>query len=102
MIHVIASIYIKEGKLSEIMKIYESFVPKVIAEKGCIMYCPTADFETKIPTQSKEKNIITVIEKWEDLESFNAHLCAPHSREFRKDIKEIVEKVSIKVLKNIL
>ena len=102
MIHVIASIYTKEGTLPEMVKIYESFVPKVMAEKGCIMYCPTADFETEIPTQLKEKDIITVIEKWEDLESFNAHLCAPHSCEFRKDIKDIVEKVSIKVLKNIL
>ena len=101
MIHVIASIFIKEGKLAEITKIYESFVPKVLAEEGCIMYCPTADFETEIPTQLKEKNIVTVIEKWEDLEAFHAHLNAPHSCEFREDIKDIVEKVSIKVLKNI-
>ena len=84
------------------MKIYESFVPKVVAEAGCIMYCPTADVETEIPTQIKEENVITVIEKWQDPESFNAHLCAPHVLEFREDIKGIVEKVSIKVLKNIL
>jgi len=102
MIHVIASIYVREGRLSEITEIYESFVPKVLAEKGCMMYCPTADFETEIPTQQKERNIVTVIEKWEDLESFNAHICAPHSCEFRENIKDIVEKVSIKVLKNIL
>ena len=102
MIHVIASIFIKEGKLTEITKIYESFVPRVLAETGCIMYCPTADLETEIPTQLKEKNIVTVIEEWEDLEAFHAHLCAPHSCEFREDIKDIVEKVSIKVLKDIL
>jgi len=102
MVHIIASIYIKEGKLSDVMKIYESFVPKVLAETGCIMYCPTADLETEIPTQLKEKNIVTVIEKWEDLEAFHAHLSAQHSCEFREDIKDIVEKVSIKVLKDIL
>ena len=102
MIHVIASIFIKKGKWSDAVKIYESFVPKVMSEKGCIMYCPTADYETKIQTQKKEKNIITVIEKWENIASFNAHLSAPHVLKFREDVQDVVEKVSIKVLKDVI
>lgn len=102
MIHVIASIYIEQGKLPEILKIYESFTPQVNNEDGCIMYSPTVDQPTEIITQVQDSAIITVIEQWENLEAFNAHLNAPHVIEFRKNIKGIVEKVSIKVLKDAL
>ncbi len=102
MIHVIASIYVKEGKMPEIQKIYEFFVPKVNNEDGCIMYLPTIDHQTDIPTQSKDVNMVTVIEKWESMQAFNSHLSASHVVEFRAQIKGIVEKVTIKVLKEML
>ena len=102
MIHVIASIHIKQGKLADIHKIYQSFVPKVKQEKGCFMYCPTADYETQIATQHKESHCITVIEQWQDLDCFHAHLNAPHVLAFRQDIQGIVEQVSIKVLEAIV
>lgn len=102
MIHVIASISIKEGTLEDIKKIYASFAPKVEKEMGCLMYCPTVDYNTDIHTQEKDTNIVTVIEKWESIEAFNAHLNTPHVFEFREDIKGIVENVSIKVLEDIL
>lgn len=102
MIHIIASLTIKDGKISKMKQIYKSFVPKVEAEEGCIMYCPTVDFETDIPTQEKNKNIIIVIEKWENIEAFKAHLSVPHLAEFRKDAKGLIEGVSIKVQQNLL
>lgn len=102
MIHVIASISIKEGRLEDIKKIYEFFAPKVEIEKGCRMYCPTFDYSTDIQTQVKDNNVITVIEKWESIEDFKAHLSAPHVLQFREDIKGIVENVSIKVLEDLL
>lgn len=102
MIHVIASIYIKNGKLDEIKAIYKAFVPEVESESGCILYCPTYDFPTDISTQIKDRTVITVIEKWASSQAFHAHLTAPHVIQFREDIKGIVEKVSIKVLENLL
>lgn len=102
MIHVIASISIQKGTQEEIRKIYESFVPQVEKEQGCLMYCPTVDFQTDIHTQTQDQNLVTIIEKWESIEAFNAHLNAPHVLQFREDIKGIVEKVSIKVLEGIL
>ncbi len=101
MIHVIASIYVKEGKMSDVQKVYESFVPKVNSEKGCIMYLPTIDHKTDLPTQVLDDKLITVIEKWESKQSFQTHLSASHVIEFRKQIVDIVEKVSIKVLEEI-
>ena len=43
MIHVIASITIKEGRLSEFLEIFKSNIPNVIEETGCMEYVPTID-----------------------------------------------------------
>lgn len=102
MIHIIASLTIKDGNIPKMKQIYSSFVPKVEAEEGCIMYCPTIDFETDIPTQEKNKNIITVIEKWENIELFKAHLTTPHLAQFRIDATGLIEGVSIKAQQNLL
>lgn len=97
MLHVIASITIKEGAIEDIKRIYASFTPKVEQEEGCIMYRPTVDYLTDIHTQVLDNCTITVIEKWESEAAFKAHLNAPHVLQFREDIKGIVENVSIKV-----
>ena len=102
MIHVIASIFIKEAKVPNVLKIYETFAPKVNQEEGCLLYLPTIDCKTDIATQLQADNIVTVIDKWESMAAFKKHLSAPHVVEFRENIKESVEKVSIKVLKNAL
>ncbi len=102
MIHVIASIFIKDKKMADVLKIYETFAPQVNQEEGCLLYLPTIDCKTDIATQVQAGNIVTVIEKWESMAAFKKHLAAPHVVEFRENIKEIVEKVSIKVLKSAL
>ena len=43
MITVIASLNIKEGKLSEFIKLFKSNIPNVLAEKGCVEYVPMID-----------------------------------------------------------
>ena len=102
MIHVIASIYIKDGRMPDVLKIYKGFTSKVNQEEGCLQYLPTLDHQTDIATQVQESNVVTVIETWEDMAVFKAHLNAPHVIQFREDIKGIVEKVSIKVLTDAL
>lgn len=102
MVHVIASIQVAEGKIAEVMKMYETFTPLVNEEKGCVRHLPTVDFDTEIPIQQKESGIITVIEQWDNIEDYYAHLSAPHVIEFRENITELVEKVSIKVLQSAL
>ncbi len=101
MIHVIATIYIENKMMGEALKIYKTFTPLVNKEKGCLMYLPTLDHKTDIQTQKIEDSVITVIEKWENLERFKDHLVAPHVIRFRKRMKSIIKKVSVKILKNI-
>jgi quinol monooxygenase YgiN len=99
MIHVIASIHIKEGGLPEFMDIFKSNIPDVLAERGCIEYLPTVDIHTGLPPQELNGNRATIIEKWDCLEDLQAHLSAPHMIAYKEKVKDLVETVSLKVLK---
>ena len=50
MVHVIASVQVKPGKVSEFLKIFKANVPLVRAEKGCIQYVPTVDIRCRVTT----------------------------------------------------
>ncbi|NQU66127.1 MAG: antibiotic biosynthesis monooxygenase, partial [SAR324 cluster bacterium] len=41
MINVIAAIEIKEGRVSDFIKIFKANIPSVLKEKGCLGYTPT-------------------------------------------------------------
>jgi len=99
MINVIASVQTKEGKLSEFIELFKSNIPNVIAEKGCVEYLPTVDMPTDLPPQELNENAVTIIEKWESLDDLMAHLSAPHMAEHMEKEKDLVEKMSIKILR---
>jgi quinol monooxygenase YgiN len=98
MIHVIASVQVKPGKVPEFMKIFKANVPLVKAEKGCIEYIPTVDINTDLPPQILDEDIVTIIEAWESLDALRDHLEAPHMLAYRDKVSGIVENVTIKVL----
>lgn len=98
MINVIASIHIKTGRRSEFIDIFKSNVPYVLEEKGCKQYIPAIDVPSGLPTQVLNDNVVTIIEKWESLEDLQAHLSAPHMLTYREKVKDLVEKVSLKIL----
>jgi quinol monooxygenase YgiN len=98
MIIVIASIKVKENSKNDFLNIFNKNVPKVLQEKGCIEYIPTVDHKTDIPVQVSDALMVTIIEKWESLEHLKAHFIAPHMLQYKKDVANIVDKVSIKVL----
>ena len=101
MINVIASIQIKDGQLSEFIGIFKSNIPKVLEEKGCIEYAPTIDVPTGLPPQELNPNVVTIIEKWDSLDDLMAHLSAPHMLEYKEKTKDLVEKMSVKVLEEV-
>ena len=98
MINVIASIHIKEGRLSEFIEIFKANIPKVLEEKGCTEYVPTIDVPTGLPPQELNNNVVTIIERWDSLEDLQAHLSAPHMLAYKENVKNLVDKVSLKVL----
>lgn len=98
MIHVIASIQTKEGRLAEFIEIFKSNIPQVLQEKGCLEYVPAIDVPTGFPFQELNENCVTIIEKWTGVEELKAHLVTPHMRVYRDTVKDLVEKMSLKVL----
>ncbi|BBO68988.1 quinol monooxygenase [Desulfosarcina alkanivorans] len=98
MIHVVASIRVKPGSVPEFLEIFKSNVPRVRAEKGCLEYAPTIDVDSGLPPQHLDENRVTILEKWESLESLHAHLRTPHMLAYRERVKGIVEDLSLAVL----
>ena len=98
MIHVIASIHIKEGRLSEFIEIFKSNIPNVLEEKGCLEYVPTVDVTAGLPPQELNENVVTIIERWESVEDLKAHVSAPHMLAYKETTKDLVDKMSLRVL----
>ena len=98
MINVIASIRIKDGRMSEFIDIFKSNVPNVLAEKGCIEYVPTLDVPSGLPVQVLGNNVVTIIEKWGSIEDLKAHMEAPHMLAYKEKVADLVENVSLKIL----
>jgi quinol monooxygenase YgiN len=98
MINVIASIRVKAGRLSDFLKIFKANMIKVREERGCIEYFPTVDIDAELPPQILDENVVTIIERWENLEALRDHLKAPHMLAYREKVKDIVGGVSLKVL----
>ena len=71
---------------------------RVRAEAGCIEYYPAIDIDTGLDRQSLDHNLITIVEKWSDVESWKNHLTTPHLRAYHQQVKDMVEGVTLKVL----
>jgi quinol monooxygenase YgiN len=99
MIYVVATIEIEENKRDEFLKAFHENIPNVKAEDGCIEYGPAVDIPTDIAVQGPIRdNVVMVVEKWASVDHLKAHNIAPHMTAYREKVKDIVKKVSIKVL----
>ncbi len=99
MISVIAVIRIKEGKLAPFLEVLKSNVPNVVKEDGCIEYLPMVDTPAGLPNQELYANGVTIIEKWSGIDALKAHLASPHMLAYREKVKDLVDMVSLKVLR---
>jgi len=98
MIHVVASIHVKEGRRPAFLEILKSNVPAVLDERGCVAYAPAVDVAAGLPPQELDDAVVTIIEQWRSLEDLRAHLSAPHMTAYREKVKDMVARVSLKVL----
>ena len=100
MIHVLASITVQASERDDFLKIFKGNVPKVVNEEGCVEYSATVDFQTEVPIQETDANVVTVVEKWETFPHLQAHFTAPHMLEYKAKVEGMVEDVSLKILKD--
>lgn len=99
MIYVLATIEVADGKRDEFLKHFHHIVPQVLAEEGCIEYGPTIDVETNIgPQIAIRPDVITIVEKWDDVEALEHHLIAPHMMDYREKVKDLVAEVSLQIV----
>ncbi len=99
MIHVIATIELVEGKRDAFLVEFRKIVPQVLAENGCLEYGPTVDVASGLPAQGAVRdNVVTVVEKWENLDALHKHLAAPHMLAYRPRVKDLVVKVTLQIL----
>ena len=98
MVHVIASICLKQGCLEEYVDLFKQNVPNVLAEQGCVQYEPCLDANTGWPAQALDPQRMTVVEQWESMDALKAHSQAPHMVAFRKRAGHMVESMSLQVL----
>lgn len=100
MIYVVATIELKPGCRTAYLDILLGNVAAVRAEKGCLGYAPTIDAETDLPIQEKGGgDVVTIIETWQDLAALKNHFREPHMLAYREKAKDLLKKISIRVLK---
>lgn len=100
MVHVIASIRVREGALDEYITLFKENVPNVLAEQGCIQYIPCLDADTGWKVQARDPNRMIVVEKWESMEALQAHARAPHMAAFRAKAGHLVASMSLQVVRD--
>ncbi len=99
MITVLASIQVKVENIPDFLEIFKANVPRVREEEGCLEYFPAVDVEAGLPGQTLDANVVTVVEKWEGLEALRGHMGAPHMLAYREKVKDMVEGVSVRILR---
>ncbi|HAA86688.1 MAG TPA: antibiotic biosynthesis monooxygenase [Verrucomicrobiales bacterium] len=100
MIHVIASITVKAPERDAFLEIFKANVPKVLKEEGCMEYSAVVDFQTSVPIQETNVNVVTVIEKWKSFPHLEVHFTAPHMLEYKAKVEGMVEEVALKILED--
>lgn len=99
MIHVIATIELAPGTRERFLEAFHDNVPNVLAEDGCHEYGPAVDIPTGISAQVPIRaNVVTVVEKWRDVDALKAHLAAPHMAAYRERVKDFVKGVTLQVM----
>jgi len=99
MIHVIATIEVVPGARDRFLTAFHELVPHVLAEDGCIEYGPTVDVPGQIGAQIPYRaDVVTIMEKWRDVEALKAHSVAPHMTPYRVAVKSIVVGMKLQIL----
>jgi len=98
MLIVIATVTVKPGYLDQYIELFKEKIPAVLKEKGCIEYLPAIDVQTGLSFQSKDENVLTIIEKWESLDDLRNHGATEHMRENWEKTKHLVVSQNFKFL----
>lgn len=97
MIHVLAIITTRPGQRAAVLEIFDTIVPIVRAEEGCIEYGATIDVEGADPAFGSDTFV--VVEKWESVAALKAHAVAPHMKAYGEKTRDLVAARAVHVLR---
>ena len=90
-VHVLAVITAKPGKRSEVLTNFNSNVPAVHAEDGCIEDGAVVDCADAASfAAAYGPDTFVVIEKWASLDHLKAHAAAPHMKAYAEKNKDLL------------
>ena len=99
MIHVIAIVTAKWGQRDTVLHLFRANVPAVKAEQGCIEYEATVDAAPVLKFQTEfGADTFVVVEKWESVETLEAHSTALHMIAYGTTVKDMIANRVIHVL----
>lgn len=99
-IYVLCRFDLKQGKADEYVKAVNEITAAVRAEKGCRFYFLAGDAETSMKNQQCfGKDVLWMIECWDDEESLKAHLQAPHMKVFGPKARQLRHSNTFHILK---
>lgn len=93
MIVVVAKNIIQDNKVEKFKSLAKELIGHTLKENGCIEYCAYED--------SENKNILTFIEKWENMEVLKAHFETSHFKRIVPQIDEITENGDVNIYNKI-
>jgi quinol monooxygenase YgiN len=97
-VYVVVTNQIREGRMADFLAACKIVQPKVLAEKGCIAYDYIREIASPLGAQEPvDDQRVTLVEKWESLDALAAHGQAPHVKEFGASVRDLREKVTIRV-----
>jgi len=82
MIIVVATITSKPGKRNEIISKSQKVISKTRMESGCISY--------ELMASTEDENVLVMVERWENMESLQAHMQTPHFQSFGPSIEHLM------------
>ena len=95
MIHVVATITVHPGRRCDFLAEFRRMVPATRAEDGCLADdllgdVPAGVHPAHVPTRPE---VVTIVERWRDLDALRAHLVAPHMATYRARVKDLVARI---------
>jgi quinol monooxygenase YgiN len=99
MIYVVATVTLKPNSRERFLSELKNVSAAVRGETGCVEYSAAVDVASGLARQGELRaDVVTVVEKWRDLQALGAHSVAPHMLEFRERCKELVVSTALQVL----
>ncbi len=93
MLKIIAKSLIIDNEIEKAIKLYKELVKKTVQEEGCISY--------KLFQDINNKNMLVIIEEWENEACFEAHKESEHFTKLVPQISKIRISSEINILQRI-